>query len=150
MMSSKCEVDHRSFPEVALPVRTHSKYDAVTPPALARMSGITKTCLSPRMSSAAAVAGPLAPSSRDSSLPLLGMRRVDDVPRGRRNQDFAISDQQLFRVRALGALEAVDGAFLLAIFPQRRNVDAFAVVQAAIRSEERRVGKECRSRWSPY
>ena len=25
-----------------------------------------------------------------------------------------------------------------------------AKVQQAIRSEERRVGKECRSRWSPY
>src|SRR3989454_7212002 len=25
-----------------------------------------------------------------------------------------------------------------------------AVVTAAVRSEERRVGKECRSRWSPY
>ena len=25
-----------------------------------------------------------------------------------------------------------------------------AVKQAAVRSEERRVGKECRSRWSPY
>ena len=25
-----------------------------------------------------------------------------------------------------------------------------AIVVGAIRSEERRVGKECRSRWSPY
>ena len=24
------------------------------------------------------------------------------------------------------------------------------IVQAVMRSEERRVGKECRSRWSPY
>ena len=33
------------------------------------------------------------------------------------------------------------------------NVNAgidFAVLHNAIRSEERRVGKECRSRWSPY
>ena len=28
--------------------------------------------------------------------------------------------------------------------------DQIAVVQADARSEERRVGKECRSRWSPY
>ena len=28
--------------------------------------------------------------------------------------------------------------------------DAAAAVDAAPRSEERRVGKECRSRWSPY
>ena len=30
------------------------------------------------------------------------------------------------------------------------NVFAKAVVQRGKRSEERRVGKECRSRWSPY
>ena len=28
--------------------------------------------------------------------------------------------------------------------------DAYALTRAADRSEERRVGKECRSRWSPY
>ena len=28
--------------------------------------------------------------------------------------------------------------------------DAKAVKETALRSEERRVGKECRSRWSPY
>src|SRR2546430_17717637 len=27
---------------------------------------------------------------------------------------------------------------------------AFKLAQALVRSEERRVGKECRSRWSPY
>src|SRR5689334_11102805 len=30
------------------------------------------------------------------------------------------------------------------------TVDAFARAVAALRSEERRVGKECRSRWSAY
>ena len=30
------------------------------------------------------------------------------------------------------------------------QVDALEVVLARTRSEERRVGKECRSRWSPY
>ena len=30
------------------------------------------------------------------------------------------------------------------------DVDVQAVAQASSRSEERRVGKECRSRWSPY
>ena|SRR5256885_9293687 len=29
-------------------------------------------------------------------------------------------------------------------------VDTIAAPKAAVRSEERRVGKECRSRWSPY
>ena len=38
-------------------------------------------------------------------------------------------------------------------FPPKRHLDAFQFIQRAnfnIRSEERRVGKECRSRWSPY
>ena len=36
-------------------------------------------------------------------------------------------------------------------FDLDRNIDAAANdIIAAIRSEERRVGKECRSRWSPY
>ncbi len=30
------------------------------------------------------------------------------------------------------------------------KVNSMAVVTAVARSEERRVGKECRSRWSPY
>ena len=28
--------------------------------------------------------------------------------------------------------------------------EALTILQAVLRSEERRVGKECRSRWSPY
>ena len=31
-----------------------------------------------------------------------------------------------------------------------RGLGDLLVRQAALRSEERRVGKECRSRWSPY
>ena len=30
------------------------------------------------------------------------------------------------------------------------NIDAELIIGASGRSEERRVGKECRSRWSPY
>ena len=33
----------------------------------------------------------------------------------------------------------------------RRHIETIdAVIDGALRSEERRVGKECRSRWSPY
>src|SRR3989442_9909399 len=32
----------------------------------------------------------------------------------------------------------------------RERISVAANVRAAMRSEERRVGKECRSRWSPY
>src|SRR2546422_7315117 len=33
---------------------------------------------------------------------------------------------------------------------RRHAMDAKALGAAVVRSEERRVGKECRSRWSPY
>ena len=31
-----------------------------------------------------------------------------------------------------------------------RQMDTMSVIKIPLRSEERRVGKECRSRWSPY
>ena len=31
-----------------------------------------------------------------------------------------------------------------------RAADGFVTIKGRVRSEERRVGKECRSRWSPY
>src|SRR5690554_7638485 len=34
--------------------------------------------------------------------------------------------------------------------PQNINIDYTLNINMKIRSEERRVGKECRSRWSPY
>ena len=48
----------------------------------------------------------------------------------------------------IGALAALNLADLpLIVLPQRM----FAGMNgSALRSEERRVGKECRSRWSPY
>ena len=41
------------------------------------------------------------------------------------------------------AAEALKGA-------QRARIHTFIATSALTRSEERRVGKECRSRWSPY
>ena len=43
--------------------------------------------------------------------------------------------------------------FLLYIFSFCRDGEAklpFTIIAPPSRSEERRVGKECRSRWSPY
>jgi len=51
----------------------------------------------------------------------------------------------------LGAAEVrtfSDGEILVEIDENVRGGDVF--VLQSIRSEERRVGKECRSRWSPY
>ena len=42
---------------------THSKYDTVTPPALARMSGTTGIPRSAKIASASSVVGPFAPST---------------------------------------------------------------------------------------
>ena len=39
---------------------------------------------------------------------------------------------------------------MLAINPDKINVLAIPAKISQLRSEERRVGKECRSRWSPY
>ena len=60
---------------------------------------------------------------------------------------------------AIGAGEEVDGVCSPADYPPAagrlprvaswQKVDVEAIV-ADLRSEERRVGKECRSRWSPY
>ena len=35
-------------------------------------------------------------------------------------------------------------------FQHGTNIDSFMALMERLRSEERRVGKECRSRWSPY
>src|SRR2546430_3454926 len=41
-------------------------------------------------------------------------------------------------------------AFKVTDVPTWANVVAFCALVDRVRSEERRVGKECRSRWSPY
>ena len=44
---------------------------------------------------------------------------------------------------------AAEGVFLH-LLAREGLEDRFVVDSAGTRSEERRVGKECRSRWSPY
>ena len=44
----------------------------------------------------------------------------------------------------------IPGRYLIYIEPEKLAEHAFEVLGADVRSEERRVGKECRSRWSPY
>ena len=79
----------------------------MTPPALARMSGMTKTPLSARMSSAAAVVGPLAPSQRMLALDAVGVAAGDDVFGGGGNEDLAVEGEEFVLVGCLGAGEAV-------------------------------------------
>src|SRR2546428_5972072 len=63
-MCSSCSFTTDSFQKYPWRSCTHSKYEVVTPPALHKISGITNTRLSARISSAAAVVGPFAPSAR--------------------------------------------------------------------------------------
>ena len=50
-------------------------------------------------------------------------------------------------ISGLREMQAVVGGNIQAIYPYQAPV---AIVCNDERSEERRVGKECRSRWSPY
>src|SRR2546422_9891472 len=68
--------------------------------------------------------------------------RLDRAVRTNRPTSFDSSQGELFdylKGRAEEQKKFVDGTHALGLIPSR-----------ALRSEERRVGKECRSRWSPY
>ena len=49
---------------------------------------------------------------------------------------------------AVGAKRRGHDSIILSLVPPKRSHSKAA--QGGMRSEERRVGKECRSRWSPY
>ena len=42
------------------------------------------------------------------------------------------------------------GGYTAALYAARAGLDTVVLEKLSARSEERRVGKECRSRWSPY
>ena len=76
---------------------------------------------------------------------------------GHRVTAFDLSDEALARAREQGlqvaasAAEAVEGAqVVVSMLPASRHVESLFLGDDGLRSEERRVGKECRSRWSPY
>src|SRR3989449_8755398 len=62
--------------------------------------------------------------------------------------------RQEFSLQGLTAVNAYDGHTGWKIEPWQGKKDAEALseeeMREIVRSEERRVGKECRSRWSPY
>src|SRR2546430_7288022 len=74
------------------------------------------------------------------ALPIFG-RRTD--PRGAVAAFLIVAEQieLALLVDLIGQPQAID---------DRRAVGACLHVRVGDRSEERRVGKECRSRWSPY
>ena len=46
--------------------------------------------------------------------------------------------------------KTVDNAIIAKLASEFNIKDAIKDIEKNVRSEERRVGKECRSRWSPY
>ena len=61
---------------------------------------------------------------------------------------FYTEDRALHPYEKLGQMVA-DGVLMDGVVCYNDQI-AFEVIRALQRSEERRVGKECRSRWSPY
>ena len=110
-------VDHRLFPEVALPVLHPLEIRCGDAAGIGQNVGHYEDMLVAKDVIGGRRRGPVGAFDQDLCFHLVGIARVDDVLRGRRNQDFAIGDQQLLGVGTLRALEAVYRAFLLAIFP---------------------------------
>src|SRR3712207_2842816 len=69
---------------------------------------------------------------------LVALRSVPDL-------DYIEADGALLRLGAMTTHRAVESSPLV-----REGWPSLAFTFSVVRSEERRVGKECRSRWSPY
>src|SRR3712207_9589728 len=96
---------------------------------------------------------------------LPGLASDDDFPavvdvnavRGGLADSYALKGEPSFLGRWLGRCDVVDGRrhrggkLMVALVVGRgADVDKRSLPDVLERSEERRVGKECRSRWSPY
>src|SRR5256885_16982142 len=101
-----------------------------------------------------------APHPHKADAQRLLERLVSD--RQRLVTDAEVLQEILHRYAAIDRRDAIQPAFdaLLGIVDQVLPIDQVAAERAkeivlgrtglSVRSEERRVGKECRSRWSPY
>ena len=67
----------------------------------------------------------------------------------RATHDF-LPDSYIDMLKNLVLSRYLDAVMLICTKDVRQHITGFAGVSAGKRSEERRVGKECRSRWSPY
>src|SRR5256885_7941433 len=58
--------------------------------------------------------------------------------------------KRMARTAKAAVYEAPNTPFIIKTYPLRAAKAGEVLVKVTMRSEERRVGKECRSRWSPY
>src|SRR2546425_12433011 len=105
----------------------------------------------------------------DTSLILIARKTAEDLKRfygrtdtlpvvylGLDHQIFNPEARKALRSNARKQLELEEGAFVLLLIGNDWRKKGLATILEALknlknpRSEERRVGKECRSRWSPY
>src|SRR2546422_8765823 len=92
----------------------------------------------------------LSRSAQDTTNPISSVRAFTQTMVGRVASNFAGDIDEVFVFsRALTAAELAALASGSALAVQFSHADHLAGVPS-LRSEERRVGKECRSRWSPY
>src|SRR5258708_27055481 len=86
-------------------------------------------------------AGSLSAASRKLRVPLTTVsRRISDL-------EAHLKTQLLNRTSRRVTLTDAAATYIQAC---RRILDDVDEAERVVRSEERRVGKECRSRWSPY
>ena len=100
-------------------------------------------------------------------LGLLGMEQVEKEVRRAEKGNIEDSRKHILRLPEIDSLEDIVHCFplielhILAYSSLKRHIQkpavlflsfrtAFFHIESSYRSEERRVGKECRSRWSPY
>ena len=72
------------------------------------------------------------------------MKRIYKIMRDKKGEGYIDAAVVVFCVMFVIAL----GVRIFPVFITKIQLDNFA--DELVRSEERRVGKECRSRWSPY
>ena len=65
-------------------------------------------------------------------------------------EDEQEDDQDAYSLELLVVLAIDDGVGLALLQLGEVVVECLLRIAGVVRSEERRVGKECRSRWSPY
>ena len=77
---------------------------------------------------------------------LVGSGRIEAILRDRRVVAATLTGSG----PAGSSVAAIAGSEIKKVVLELGGSDPFVVMPSAMRSEERRVGKECRSRWSPY